>query len=483
MKYHLSKKVGTVLRCLQRGASSFSQVLKTCLFSLLPVILQLLLISVYLLNQYAWYFSAIILTSVVMYVVFTFVTTEWRSRIQRQLNESDNRYTQLATDALINFETVKYFNAEFHESKRYFDSFQDYKKASIRMQSSLAFLNIGQEFCIRVGFFFCLLLVSLEIANGERQVGDFVLMLTFIQQIYSPLNNLGSYYRSIKQSFTDMEGVFDLLSQKEEIRDQPFAKKLLHCKGEIEFKDVRFSYLPEVPVLKGISFKVEPGKTVGIVGKTGSGKSTLMKLLYRFYEVTSGSITIDSHELKDLTKESLRKQIGIVPQDCSLFNESLLYNVTYGGVAFNNEKTTYKETRRMAEWAVQQAQLERLTEKLPESLETKVGERGMKLSGGEKQRVAIARAILKKPKILCFDEATSSLDSSTEEQILGAMKTASRNRTTFMIAHRLATIMHADLILVLKDGKIVERGTHQELISHKGEYWELWKQQLNVIND
>jgi len=477
-RFHLNRETGTVLRVLQRGSGSFSTILRTVLFSFFPVFLQLFIVTLYLGVEYAYYYSFIILGSVVIYCAFTFFTTEWRTKIQKKMNESDNKYNSKATDALINYETVKYFNAEIHETRRYSRSFEGYKRESIKMTASLVFLNIGQQVCITAGLTASLVIIAQKVANGDKDVGDFIMINTFIAQLYMPLNWLGSYYRMIKQALVDVESLYKMLHEQPEIEDSENPVRLEFTRGEIEFKDVSFSYGPDLPmILKTISFSVPAGKTVAIVGSSGAGKSTIVKLIYRFYEITEGSILIDGIDIRQITQNSLRNHIAIVPQDCSLFQDTISYNIGYGGVGDPDFDIEDKRNLDKVYWAADKAQLNEFIDKQKDKYDTLVGERGLRLSGGEKQRVAIARAILKRPSVLCFDEATSALDSRTEREIQKSLDEISRNRTTLIIAHRLSTIMHADLILVLMNGSIVERGKHQELLLLGGEYAKLWKVQ------
>ncbi|CAG9322585.1 unnamed protein product [Blepharisma stoltei] len=478
MKFHIARETGKILRCLQRGATSVPLVLRTLLFSFGPVILQIMFVMTYLSLKYELYYPMIVLGTVIIYIIFTIFASEWRSQIQRNINANDNKFSQKATDALFNFETVKYFNAEDHETKRCSAAFYEFRKEKVRMHASLVLLNTGQQVCIILGTSIALCLIAYEIYLGNKKVGDFVLMQGFISQIYTPLQAIGVYYDTIKQAIIDIEGVFGLLNEKLEIEDKQNAVKLDHCKGEIEFKNVDFGYSLEYPlVLKNINFKLSPGKTIGIVGKTGCGKSTLVRLLYRFYDVTNGSILLDGYDIKTLSQSSLRRHIAIVPQDCSLFNDTLGYNIAYGSAWDPKFDMNSKHTIDKIKWSAHQAQLDSFTEKLHEGYQTMVGEKGIRLSGGERQRVAIARAILKQPSILCFDEATSSLDSLTEKQIQNSLDMVSRNRTTIIIAHRLSTIMKADEIIVLKDGCIIERGTHKLLLEINGYYAQLWAEQ------
>lgn len=432
----------------------------------------------YLSIKHEWQFPIVILITVLLYIVFTIYASEWRSNIQRTINSHDNKFNQKATDALFNYETVKYFGAEDHETRRCSSAFYNFRREKVKMNASLVLLNLGQQTCIMIGSSIVLCMIAYEIYEHEAEVGDFILMQGFINSIYSPLQAIGVYYDTIKQAIIDVEGVFALLNEKQEVEDNANAVKLENCKGEVEFRNVYFSYSPELPlVLENISFRIPSGKTLGIIGKTGCGKSTIMRLLYRFYDIDHGSILIDGRASKDFTHKSLRSQIAIVPQDCTLFNDTLGYNIAYGCTSDLNYDMKSQNTINRIKWAANQAQLQPFIDKLPAGLDTMVGEKGIRLSGGERQRVAIARAILKRPSILCFDEATSSLDSLTESQIQKSLNVISKDKTTIIIAHRLSTIKHADEIMLLKDGHVIERGTHESLLYEKGYYVELWNEQ------
>jgi len=446
------------------------------------IVIEVVLVCIVLSVEYPYYIVLGTLGSVILYLIVTLVTTEWRAKYFKQLNDKDNTYNQKATDSLLNFETVKYFNAEKHESTRYKAALLDYKITNVAVQRSLFVLNVAQQVVICGGLIFNLLMANMQIQKGQLQVGDFVLINQYILQIYTPLNFLGTFWRMIRQSFIDVDQVFDILSVDESIKDIPNAIKPNFKKGKIEFKNVRFSYEKNIDdlsqrqmILKGISFTVNPGESVAIVGPTGSGKSTIMRLLYRFYELDSGTVAIDGYDIKSIPLYDLRSIIAIVPQDCVLFNDTLLYNILYGGVSENSNILNDVE---LARDASRKAQLLPFIEKQRDGFGTKVGERGLRLSGGEKQRVAIARALLKNAMIMCFDEATSALDSQTEKEIQDAINDVSKGRTSVMIAHRLSTIVNCDKIIVLKDGEIKESGTHSELLNKKnGVYQKLWRQQ------
>jgi ATP-binding cassette subfamily B protein len=447
------------------------------LFSLGPVFIQLVLVLGYLCLYFDYYYICIILTSILCYAVFTFTTSEWRTTHKRVANTLDNQVSQQATDALINFETVKYFSAEVHETTRYASVYDQYRKVTNKVQGSLAFLNIGQQFFISLGTISVQLLLAYQAQQGERTVGDFVMLNSFIFQLYAPLSFLGVSYRMIKTYIVDVESILALLEEKKEINDRPNCITLDYCKGNIEFRAVSFGYSADSPmILNNVSFFVKKGTTTAIVGPTGAGKSTIVKLLYRLYDVNDGAIFINDIDIRNLSQTSLRKQISIVPQDCSLFNTTLAYNIGYG-CAYQLNFDKEPEFLSKIQWASQHAKIDEFVERQPKKYDTIVGERGLRLSGGEKQRVSIARALLKKPSIMCFDEATSSLDTLTEREIQKSLDVISKSSTTVVIAHRLSTIIGADQILVLKDGHIVESGTHESLLAMNGEYFALWAKQ------
>ena len=468
LRFHLERKTGGLSRVIERGTRGIDNILSFALFSIFPIIFQVLIYAGLLL----WTFNIwVALTAIVMvaaYSWFTVAITRWRIAFRREMNQSDTDANTKAVDSLLNFETVKYFNNEKHETRRYDVSMEKYSKASIQSQTSLSILNTGQAVIIAIGQGLVLVLAAMMVKSGEVKLGQFVAANLIVLQLYQPLNLLGTVYREITQGLVDMEAMFRLLNQPREVQDKPGATPLVVTGGEIKFDNVVFSYDPERIVLKGISFTVPAGKTVAIVGPSGAGKSTISRILYRFYDIKSGAVTIDGQDIRDVTQESLRSVIGIVPQDTVLFNDTVKYNIAYGRIGAS--EADIKEAARLA-------QIDKFIAHLPLGYDAMVGERGLKLSGGEKQRVAIARTILKNPPILLLDEATSALDTGTEREIQSALNIVSQNRTALVIAHRLSTVIDADEILVLDHGTIIERGRHGELLAQNGHYASMWNKQ------
>jgi ATP-binding cassette subfamily B protein len=472
LRFHLDRQTGGLSRVIERGTRGMTFVLDFLLFNIVPTIFEILLVAAILWGMFDFSFSAVILASVGAYVTFTLLFTEWRLRFRRAMNETDQEANTKAVDSLLNFETVKYFGNEAHEARRYDASMQRYERAYVNSEVSLNGLNFGQQALIAVGLTVVMLMAAHRVAAGTMTTGDFVLVNTYMIQLFQPLNFLGFAYREIKQGLVDMEAMFRLLREEQEVSDKPGAPALRASRGEVRFEDVRFGYRPDREILKGVSFTVPPGRTLAIVGPTGAGKSTISRLLFRFYDVTAGGVTIDGQDVREVTQESLRAAIGVVPQDTVLFNDTIRYNIAYG-----RPDATPAEV----EQAAKLAQVHDFVLRLPEGYETRVGERGLKLSGGEKQRVAIARTLLKDPRILILDEATSALDTRTEQEIQAALRDAARGRTTLVIAHRLSTVVDADEIIVLQEGRIAERGSHGQLIALDGLYAEMWRRQSEAV--
>jgi ATP-binding cassette subfamily B protein len=468
LRFHLERKTGGLSRVIERGTKGIDTLLSFALFSIFPTILLLIFYTAILLEKLDLWIAVTTFVMVVAYVWFTFAITRWRIQFRRDMNQSDTDANTKAVDSLLNYETVKYFNNEAHETRRFDKSMEKYSRASIQAQISLSVLNTGQAFIMAVGLGVVMWLTAIGISHGRFSVGLFVAANAILIQLYQPLNLLGTVYREITQAMVDMDAMFRLLHQPQEVTDKPGAKPLVVNGGEIRFDNVVFQYEPARTVLKGVSFTVPAGKTVAVVGPSGAGKSTISRILYRFYDIKSGAVTIDGQDIRDVTQESLREKIGIVPQDTVLFNDTIRYNIAYGRIGANESKI--KDAARMA-------QIDKFIQELPLGYDAMVGERGLKLSGGEKQRVAIARTILKNPPILLLDEATSALDTGTEREIQGALQEVSRNRTSLVIAHRLSTVVDADEILVLDHGEIIERGRHNELIAHNGHYAAMWNKQ------
>jgi ATP-binding cassette subfamily B protein len=474
MRFHLDRQTGGLSRVILRGTTGIQTVLRLAVFNVVPTLIELLLTVGILWHMFNWIYAAITLAAVGGYLGFTFGFTSWRIKFRRQMNETDNAAQTKAIDSLLNFETVKYFGNEAHESVRFDASLAAYEKAAVRSQVTLNALNLGQAAIIAAGLAVLMLMAANGVVAGRLNVGQFVLVNTYLIQLYQPLNFVGFVYRELKQGLVDMEQMFSLLRTPQEISDRADAKTL-PARGRpvtVEFVDVRFGYSPEREILHGISFSAEPGRKIALVGPTGSGKSTISRLLFRFYDASEGAVLVDGIDVRDLTQTSLRAAIGVVPQDTVLFNDSIRYNIAYGRPGASDAEV---------ERAARLAQIHDFIMSLPQGYATTVGERGLKLSGGEKQRVAIARTILKDPRLLILDEATSALDTATEQDIGAALRQVARDRTTLVIAHRLSTVIDADEILVLRDGHIVERGTHTSLLAAGGIYAAMWAAQSEQI--
>lgn len=466
--YHLSRQTGGLSRSIERGTKAIETLLRFSIFSIVPTVLELALVFVILWQALDAWVALVTVVTVVIYIVYTMLVTEWRIKFRRVMNEEDSRANTRAIDSLLNYETVKYFGNEELEARRFDTAMRGYEKASIKSQTSLALLNIGQAIIISVGLSAVMLMTAQGIISGALTMGTFVMANTYLMQLYQPLGFFGFVYREIKQSLIDMEKMFDLLSEDPQIADTTGARPLTVSGGEVSFENVHFDYDARRTILNGVSFRVPAGKTVAVVGPSGSEKSTIGRLLYRFYDVTQGSIRIDGQDVREITQDSLRGTIGVVPQDTVLFNESIYYNIAYG-------KSGVTPTE--VEHAARMAHVHDFIMAMPDGYETLVGERGLKLSGGEKQRVAIARTVIKDPAILLLDEATSALDSHTEQEIQKNLREISRGRTALCIAHRLSTVVDADEILVLDAGTIIERGRHAELLALDGRYAEMWRRQ------
>ncbi|MFL6933271.1 MAG: ABCB family ABC transporter ATP-binding protein/permease [Xanthobacteraceae bacterium] len=468
LRFHLERKTGGLTRVLERGRNGIETIVRMVILQLAPTIIELALIVAVLLYQFDWRYVAVTLVMVAFYMGYTYQATEWRIGIRRKMNDSDTDANTKAIDSLLNYETVKYFNAEAREAARYDRSMERYEQASVKAYTSLAVLNAGQAVIFTAGLGAAMVMCAHGVRAGTNTVGDFVMINVMMIQLYQPLNFMGMVYREIKQAVTDIETMFSILAREPEIEDRPGANPLEVTRGAIRFDEVAFAYEPERQILKGLTFDVPAGRTVAIVGPSGAGKSTISRLLFRFYDVTGGRILIDGQDIRDVTQSSLRAQIGMVPQDTVLFNDTIRYNIRYG---------RWEATNEQVEEAARLAQIDGFIRLAPLGYETEVGERGLKLSGGEKQRVAIARTILKGPPILVLDEATSALDSHTEKEIQDALERVSRNRTTLVIAHRLSTVVGADEIIVLDKGVIAERGTHRQLLAAGGLYASMWNRQ------
>ena len=468
LRYHLEKRTGRLTRIIERGVKSIEFLFRFLLFNIGPTFLQLIIVAVAFTLAFDWRFAAIAVVIVVTYVGFTVITTEWRLKFRREMNRQDNEAAGKAVDSLLNYETVKYFSAEDFETKRYDGAMAGYMKAAIRSRTSLSTVNIGQSLLMSLGLIGVILLSANAVLSDDMKLGDITAVTLVMSQLYRPLNILGFAYREIKQALTDLENMFSLMDRKPEIEDKPDAKPIASGAGRVEFSNVDFHYEADRPILKDVSFTIEPGQTVAIVGPTGAGKSTLSRILFRFYDIGSGQVLVDGEDIQAVTQDSLRRILGIVPQDTVLFNDTLAYNIGYADPTASQAEI---------EAVARDAQIHDFIMSLPKAYDTIVGERGLKLSGGEKQRVAIARALLKNPTILILDEATSALDSTTEGEIQLALDRIASERTTLVIAHRLSTIVNADQILVMEDGRIKERGRHEDLLKTKTLYAQLWAQQ------
>ena len=468
LRFHLDRKTGGLSRIIERGTKGIDTLLSIAIFNTFPTVLELGITSAVFLYFFNAWFALSTIVMVILYVWFTFAITRWRIQFRRDMNQSDQDANTKAVDSLLNYETVKYFNNEGHETRRFDKSMERFARASIQAQTSLAVLNTGQAVIMALGLGAVMVLAGIGIMQGQVTVGGLTMITGYLVTLQQPLNFLGTAYREITQSLVDMDAMFRLLHQPQEVKDKPGAPDLKVAGGEIRFDNVVFAYEPARTVLKGISFTVPAGKTIAVVGPSGAGKSTISRILYRFYDIRSGSVTIDGQDIRDVTQSSLRHAIGIVPQDTVLFNDTVRYNIAYGRIGATEAEV--KEAARLA-------QIDKFIVELPLGYDAMVGERGLKLSGGEKQRVAIARTILKNPPILLLDEATSALDTHTEREIQGALSEVSRNRTSLVIAHRLSTVIDADEILVLDHGEIVERGRHDELVALGGHYASMWNKQ------
>ncbi len=470
LRFHLERKTGAINRDLERGTRSVGSLMNFLVFSTVPIVVEFSLVAIILLSNYALVFALVTFGTVAFYIAFTLLVTEWRMEHRHEMNRLDSESNTQAFDSLINYETVKYFNNEKLEQKRYDDLLNQWEGVAVKSQTTMSMLNFGQGVIIAIGVTVIMFFAAKGVVDKTMSIGDLVMVNAFMLQLFIPLGALGIIYRQIKYTLADMDLVFKLLKKEPEIEDVVNAKELIVEQAEVRFEHVDFSYQKERPILYDVDFTIPAGKTVAVVGFSGGGKSTLVRLLFRFYDVIKGRVLIDGQDIKEVSQDSLRRAIGIVPQDTVLFNESIFYNIQYGNLDATEEEV--KEAAKMAH-------IYEFIEGLPDGWDSIVGERGLKLSGGEKQRVAIARTILKKPAILLFDEATSSLDTATEQAIQKTLKEISSNTTTLIIAHRLSTVVDADMIIVMEAGRIVERGPHKALLKEKGKYWEMWKLQLD----
>ena len=470
LRFHLERHTGGISREIERGTRGISTLLTYSLFSIIPVILEFSFVAAILLDRFDWRFAAITFSAVFLYLLYTFFVSEWRMNIRREANGWDTRSNSHAVDSLLNYETVKYFNNEEYEARRYDSFLREYERADVKTETSLGLLNIGQSVIIAIAVTSLMILTSKGVVAQNLTIGDLVLVNGLLIQLYIPLNFMGMVYREIKQAFIDMNNMFSLLDTRQDVIDRSYCVPMESSRPSVEFKNVSFSYDGKRHTLSDVSFVIPFGKTVAVVGESGSGKTTLARLLFRLYDVDQGEIRLDGKDIRNYSQASYRKSIGVVPQDTVLFNDTLGFNIRYGNPSCSEEDL---------DRVVRLAQLEKFIQSLPEGYETTVGERGLKVSGGEKQRISIARAILKDPPIMVFDEATSSLDSGSERQIQLALDDVSKNRTTLVIAHRLSTIIHAHEIVVLDEGKVIERGTHNDLLESGGRYAHMWHIQQN----
>ncbi len=470
LRFHLERQTGGMTRDIERGTRAVHSLISYSLYSIGPTLIEVVMVLTLLAVKFDAWFAWITIAALVVYVVFTITVTEWRTQFRKQMNELDSSAHSRAIDALLNYETVKYFNNEDFEAKRYDENLERLRRASLKSQSTLSLLNTGQQLIIATALVAMLWRATQGVVDGRMTLGDLVMVNAFMIQLYIPLNFLGVMYREIKQSLTDLDKMFTLLEKNREVDDAPGAPALQVREGHVRFENVSFAYDPSRPILHGVSFEIPPGKTVAVVGPSGAGKSTLARLLYRFYDIDSGRISIDGQELRSVTQASLRSAIGIVPQDTVLFNDTVQYNIAYGRPG---------ATRAEVEAAAQAAHIHGFISATPKGYDTMVGERGLKLSGGEKQRVAIARTLLKNPPILIFDEATSALDSANERAIQAELRAVSQGKTALVIAHRLSTVVDAHEIVVMEAGRVVERGPHAELLARGGRYAQMWRLQAS----